>query len=85
MSTLYCCTGSCLPCSETPLVVAIRAGQASAVELLAKRGAALDGGRSAGRLTSSDGRAPAGAREKMMARRHVGRSLGLPFHVVVAV
>ncbi|CAM9579531.1 unnamed protein product, partial [Laminaria digitata] len=56
---------------ETPLVVAIRAGQASAVELLAQRGASLDGGGSTGRLTGANGRAPAGAREKMMARRRV--------------
>ncbi|CBJ30496.1 similar to ankyrin 2,3/unc44 [Ectocarpus siliculosus] len=56
---------------ETPLVVAIRAGQASAVELLSQHGAPLDGGKSNGRLTGADGRAPTGPREKMMARRRV--------------
>lgn len=56
---------------ETPLVVAIRAGQASAVELLSQHGAPLDGGKSNGRLTGADGRAPTGPREKMMARRLV--------------
>ncbi|CAM9366197.1 unnamed protein product, partial [Ectocarpus fasciculatus] len=56
---------------ETPLVIAIRAGQASAVELLSQHGAPLDGGKSNGRLTGADGRAPTGPREKMMARRRV--------------
>lgn len=56
---------------ETPLVIAIRAGQASAVEFLVQHGAPVDGGSSHGRLTAADGRAPAGAREKMMARRCV--------------
>ncbi|CAM9211740.1 unnamed protein product, partial [Hapterophycus canaliculatus] len=56
---------------ETPLVIAIRAGQASVAELLVQHGAPLDGGRSHNRLTAADGRAPAGAREKMLARRRV--------------
>lgn len=55
---------------ETPLVIAIRAGQASAAELLVHHGAPLDGGRSHNRLTAADGRTPAGAREKMLARRY---------------
>lgn len=49
-------------------MVAIRAGQASAVELLARHGAPLDGGGSQ-RLASADGHAPSSAREKIVARR----------------
>ena len=54
-------------------MIAIRAGQASGVELLTQHGAPLEGGRSNGKLIAADGRAPVGAREKMMARRWVGR------------
>lgn len=68
----------CRTYRETPLVVAIRAGQASGVELLTQHGAPLEGGRSNGKLIAADGRAPVGAREKMMARR-CGRNKTIVF------
>lgn len=73
-------------------MIAIRAGQTSAVEFLVQHGASVDGGNSHAKLTAADGRAPAGAREKMMARRcgwamcyavilsHAGKELEMKVH-----
>lgn len=54
---------------ETSLIVAIRAGRTSAVELLVQRGAPLDGAGVGGRLPAEDRRPMAAVRAKMMARR----------------